>query len=120
MTPKECYDAWEKIKKIYRSDVEKEDNPLTTVTNIVKEIGVDNTYTVFSTIAESRKWDGRIYGRTKEKMMKTPYIEECVCRGGYENKKWLLNDIDSIHMAVINQLIGCLMDNEKTLLKYNK
>ncbi len=102
MTSKECAKIWDQIVEIYKDTSEY--NPSTTMDIIVKEVGLTNTLTVFSTVAKIKESDGRIYGMNKDFISKIPYILDAVqlVRGNpmYSSK------LDSIHTSHINQLIG--------------
>ena len=105
MTPEKCYEAWKRIIEIYDDEREKSNRPDYTMNRIIEEFGKEDTYTIFSTIAEIKRHDGRIYGRNRDVMNATPFVVECIDF----SSRWRLRDTDHIHTAHINNLISELV-----------
>lgn len=106
MTAKQCADNWKRIVQIYKET--RDTTPSNTINLIVAELGKADTYTVFATVAEIKRHDGRIYGRNRTRMNEEPFIPEAVKRE-YGNPM-IYAGLDDIHTAHINQLIGALID----------
>ena len=106
MTPNECAENWKQIVKIYNET--RDETPEYTIGKIVEGIGKSEAYTVFSTVAKIKMHDGRIYGRSRDVMERTSYVEDAVeWKAG---NPMIRAGMDDIHTTHINQLINALID----------
>ncbi len=105
MTAKECADNWRRIVEIFWET--EGSTPEVAVSRIVAEIGRDDAFVVFSTIAHIKDHDGRIYGRNRNIMDQTPYVKDAV--EWVSGNPMLRAGVDKIHTAHINQMIGALI-----------
>lgn len=108
MTGKEFANNWQKVIAIYNDTKDK--TPKDTAKSIVEQLGIEEALTVFSTIAQIKRYDGRIDERLRKALSDIPYIEEAVDRGdGYPIR---LEGIDDIHTTHISQIIEALLEEK--------
>lgn len=108
MNVKECANAWKTVVSIYKDTDTQTALPKETMRQIVDKLGIEDTYTVFSTVAKIKEWDGRIYGIARETMNATPYVPEAVVNSS--GNIMMYAGLDEIHSAHINQLIEALIE----------
>lgn len=101
MTAKECAEYWKQIVGIYKET--RDLTPEDTAARIVEKISRPKAMMVFSTIAHIKEHDGRIYGKNREVMNRTPYVKEATVYEGYNPMKYA--GVDDIHTTHINQII---------------
>lgn len=105
MTGKEFANNWQKVIAIYNDTKDK--TPKYTADNIIRQFGKQEALTIFSTIAQIKRYDGRIDRRLREALKDIPYIEEAVDRGdGYPIE---CKGLDDIHTTHISQIIEELL-----------
>ena len=121
MSPEECFNGWNSVMRIY-DETRELNNPKITIDKIVAELGLENTYTVFSTVAKDKEHDGRIYGKNRELMNSIPYVKECIERSYGNYNRFMLRDLDHIHTSHINNLItelSKIKTKEDKVMNYN-
>ena len=102
LNSRECAEAWMQVNKIYDETISY-NNPKITMTEIIAVLGKPVTTEVFATVAEIKKYDGRITPMNRKRLVGTEINPE--------NAKWergnrmLYADIDHIHTSHINNLL---------------
>ena len=109
MTPNETATVWKAIVNIYNETREKP--PKETMAIILEKYKLVDVKETFATVAKIKEYDGRIYGKNREEMTRTPTNPNAVAR--VSGNPMISSLLDEIHTTHINQLITELLRAEK-------
>lgn len=94
--------VWEGIVKIYKETI-PQNNPKVTVAAIYKKFGKEKANEAFATIAEIKKYDGRISPWNRKKLSSIPVNPDYTVWDS--NNPMFRTDLDYIHTAHIDNMI---------------